>query len=179
MKEPPPAEWFRVNGSMCDVWAHASLPEATSHLYPCLFQTNRNPLQALVHPSLSLPLPPACKPSTACQCCRPLSLYFPGSVRRVFLPRTQRKHAGLWSGEPGTKPYLFIKQRVGSGRKGWLRGYWMGSGVGHPRGSPALRLSGKGRIPMRKIMCPCECQSSVSRWWESMFSVSSRHNKPD
>lgn len=123
--------------------------------------------------------PPACKPSTACQCCRPLSLYFPGSVRRVFLPRTQRKHAGLWSGEPGTKPYLFIKQRVGSGRKWWLRGCWMGSGVGHPRGSPALRLSGKGRIPMRKIMCPCECQSSVSRWWESMFSVSSRHNKPD
>lgn len=77
-----------------------------------------------------------------CECCRLLSLYVPGSARRVFLLRTERKHAGPVIWRAGTRPYLFIKQRVGSGRKGRLRGYWMGSGVGHPGGSPALRLSG-------------------------------------
>lgn len=107
---------------MCDARAHARLLEATSHLHPCLFKRNGKPLQAWF-----ITASPFHCPSTACQCCRLLSLYFPGSVRRVFLLRTERKHAGLWSGVPGRSLIYSLNSglaaagRDGSEVTGWDR----------------------------------------------------------
>lgn len=97
-------------------------------------------------------------------------------ARRVLLLRTERKHVGLWSGGAGRSVICSLNSGLalagsdGSEVTGWDRVSLI---------PEAPRLYGGGRIPARKIMCPCECQSSVSKWWGSMFSVSSRQNKLD
>lgn len=165
-----PCVW--VNSAVCvKCELKPCLLGPTSHLYPCSFLKqirihSRSGSSRALPPNTPLPANVVgCSHFTSLAVCAPR-----------LPPENWAKTCSPVIWRTGMKRYLFIKQRVGFGRKGWLRGCWMGSGVAHPRGSPALR---QRRIPMRKIMCPCECQSSVSWWWESMFSVSCRHNKPD
>lgn len=73
------------------------------------------------------------------------SLYFSGSVRVHRLPPENKVKTCLpVIRRTGMSRYLFIKQRVRFGRKEYLRGYWMGSGIGHPTSAvEAPRVSGR------------------------------------
>lgn len=108
----------------------------------------------------------------------PALIVFPQQyLCRLFLPRTNSKHVCLWSGVPGrTVIYSLNREFVLAGKKisevpgrdqvsviPWARRRLSGS----PGGENSWE---ENNVSM---WMPVKCVS----WWESMFSVKSRHNK--
>lgn len=108
----------------------------------------------------------------------PALIVFPRQyLCRLFLPRTNSKHVCLWSGLPGrTVIYSLNREFVLAGKKiseapGWDQVSVIPWAQRRLSGSPGGENSWEENNV--SMWMPVKCVS----WWESMFSVKSRHNK--